>query len=56
MFEYAFNAKAEAEMVRGAVEASLDSGIVSADIASGNIAFSTSDIGDWIADYISKGR
>lgn len=53
MFEYAFNLKAEGQMIRDAVNASMDEGIVTEDIAEGK-ASKTSEVGDWIANYIRE--
>jgi 3-isopropylmalate dehydrogenase len=53
MLESAFELKEEAKMIRDAVDASLDQGKVTEDLDKEN-AMSTSDVGDWIADYISK--
>jgi 3-isopropylmalate dehydrogenase len=53
MFEYAFNLPAEAEMIRKAVEASLEEGVVTEDINRENPA-TTSGVGDWLAEYISQ--
>lgn len=53
MLESAFELKEEAKMIRSAVDASLDQGKVTEDLDKEN-AMSTSDVGDWIADYISK--
>jgi 3-isopropylmalate dehydrogenase len=52
MFEYAFNLKDEAESIKTAVDASLENGIVTEDIAEGVKPSSTSDVGDWIAGQI----
>ncbi|MDR0796970.1 MAG: 3-isopropylmalate dehydrogenase [Tannerella sp.] len=52
MFEYAFDLKEEAELIRKAVAESLIANVVTEDIAGGNKPYSTSEIGDWIADYI----
>jgi 3-isopropylmalate dehydrogenase len=49
MFEYAFNLQAEGREIRDAVEASVDAGIVTQDIASGGKAYGTSEVGEWIA-------
>ncbi len=51
MLESAFNLKDEATMIRKAVDASLDQGKVTEDIDKEN-AISTSEVGDWIAEYI----
>jgi 3-isopropylmalate dehydrogenase len=53
MFEYAFNLPEEAEMIRKAVAASLDEGVVTEDIDRTR-ASSTSQVGDWIAAYIKE--
>jgi 3-isopropylmalate dehydrogenase len=55
MFEYAFNLKAEAEAIRHAVTASMQAGIVTEDIASGNKAYGTSEVGEWIASFLISG-
>ena len=52
MFEYAFKLKKEAEDIKAAVDASLDEGIVTEDIAENVKPSSTSDVGDWIANQI----
>ena len=54
MFEYAFSLVEEGSMIRRAVAASLDEGIVTEDLADGGKAYSTSEVGDWIANYISN--
>ncbi len=53
MFEYAFNMPDEGKIIRDAVNASLEAGVVTADIAEGK-AFKTSEVGDWIAEWITK--
>ncbi len=54
MFEYAFDLQNEGTIIRKAVAASMDAGIVTEDIASGNKAYSTSEVGDWIVDFVKK--
>lgn len=54
MFEYAFELKAEGALIRKAVDASMDARIVTEDIALGNKPSTTSQVGDWIVDYIKK--
>ena len=54
MFEYAFNLMEEGALIREAVNASMDAGIVTEDIANGAKAYSTSEVGDWIANYIAN--
>ncbi|WP_339738281.1 3-isopropylmalate dehydrogenase [uncultured Sunxiuqinia sp.] len=53
MFEYAFSLMDEGKLIRKAVAASMDAKVVTEDIAEGK-AYKTSEVGDWIADYISK--
>ena len=53
MFELAFNLKNEAEIIRTAVEKSIEADCVTEDLNRSNPK-STSDVGDWIADYIIK--
>jgi 3-isopropylmalate dehydrogenase len=53
MFEYAFDLKDEGKIIRDAVDASLTQKFVTEDIAEGQ-AYKTSEVGDWIADYIAK--
>lgn len=53
LFEYAFDLKEEGKIIRDAVDASLTEKIVTEDIAEGQ-AYKTSEVGDWIADYIAK--
>ena len=53
MFEYAFSLMDEAKAIRNAVNASLAEGIVTEDISEGK-AYKTSQVGDWIANYIEK--
>ena len=54
MFEYAFDLHEEGQAIRDAVAASMAAGIVTEDIAQGGAPYSTSAVGDWIADYILK--
>lgn len=54
MFEYAFGLKEEAALIRQAVDASMTSGIVTEDIASGKRSYKTSEVGRWIVDYINS--
>jgi len=53
MFEYAFGLTEEANMIRMAVDASLDAGIVTEDIEKDK-ASKTSEVGDWLANYIKN--
>jgi len=52
MFEYVFQLKDEAEAIKKAVDASLNEGIVTEDIAENVKPSSTSEVGDWIARHI----
>jgi len=54
MFDLAFNLKTEAEIIRTAVEKSIESDCVTEDLNKIHPK-STSHVGDWIADYILKG-
>ncbi len=53
MFEYAFKLNEEAALVREAVEKSLAENFVTEDLTSDH-PHSTSEVGDWIANYILK--
>lgn len=53
MFEYAFNLMDEGKLIRQAVAASMEAGVVTVDIAEGQ-SYSTSEVGDWIAAWIEK--
>jgi 3-isopropylmalate dehydrogenase len=53
MFEYAFDLQAEGAIIRKAVDASLDAKVVTVDISTEK-PFSTSEVGDWIADWVAK--
>jgi len=52
MFEYAFDLKEEAKMITEVVDKSLAEGIVTEDIADNSKAYSTSEVGDWLASQI----
>jgi len=54
MFEYAFDLKEEGKVIREAVDASMEACIVTEDIAEKGKSYSTSEVGDWLADYITK--
>jgi len=55
MLEYAFSLMEEGALIRKAVEASIVAGAVTEDLTDDkSIALSTSAVGDWIVDYISK--
>jgi 3-isopropylmalate dehydrogenase len=53
MFEYAFGMMQEGALIRKAVAASLEANVVTEDISKEH-AKSTSDVGDWITQYIEK--
>lgn len=52
MFEYAFGLMEEGKAIRRAVAASIEQGIVTEDLAEGGKAYSTSEVGDWVAAHI----
>ncbi|MCD7914631.1 MAG: 3-isopropylmalate dehydrogenase [Tannerellaceae bacterium] len=54
MFEYAFNLMKEGQAIRDAVTAFMAANVVTEDIAEQGKACTTSEVGDWIADFISK--
>lgn len=53
MFEYAFDLKEEGALIRKAVAASMQEGVVTIDIAEGK-SYKTSEVGDWLAAWIAK--
>nr|WP_319400349.1 3-isopropylmalate dehydrogenase [uncultured Carboxylicivirga sp.] len=44
----------EAQAVRDAVNKSLEEGVVTEDISRGDKSYKTSEVGDWLADFIKK--
>jgi 3-isopropylmalate dehydrogenase len=54
MFEYAFKLESESQLIKDAVDASLLEKIVTVDIADQGKAYSTSEVGDWIENYINS--
>ena len=55
MFEYAFNLKKEADLVRKAVDESMNQNIRTSDIqVEGEKGYSTTEVGEWIVNYIKK--
>lgn len=52
MFEYAFGLMEEGKAIRKAVASSIEQGIVTEDLAEGGKAYSTSEVGDWVAAHI----
>lgn len=56
MFEYSFNLKEEGAMIREAVNASLEAGIVTEDIADGGKIYKLSEVGEWITEYIKTSK
>ena len=52
MFEDTFGLKDEANLIRKVVELSLEKSIVTEDLADGNKAYKTSEIGDWLVKEI----
>jgi 3-isopropylmalate dehydrogenase len=53
MFEYAFKLNDESTEIRNIVDKSLAEGVVTIDIAGSDQAYSTSEVGDWIAAQIN---
>jgi len=54
MFEYGFNLPAEGALIRKAVNASLEAGIVTEDIADGGTSYHTSEVGTWIREFLVR--
>ncbi|MDR0698081.1 MAG: 3-isopropylmalate dehydrogenase [Tannerella sp.] len=54
MFEYAFDLQDEGCAIREAVAASMDAGVVTEDISQDGKSYSTSEVGDWIAEEIKR--
>lgn len=54
MFEYAFELPEEGACIRAAVAASMDAGVVTSDIANGETPNTTTEVGEWIVNYILK--
>ncbi len=54
MFEYAFKLTEEAALIREAVEQSIVEEFVTVDIAEIAVGQSTSEVGDWMANYIKN--
>lgn len=54
MFEYALGMAEAGALIREAVRASIDAGMVTVDIAGGEKSCSTSEVGDWLAAYVAK--
>ncbi len=54
MFEYAFDMNEEGKLIRDAVTASMEAGIVTEDIADGAKSYSTSEVGEWIVEWIKN--
>ncbi len=53
LLEYALNLPKEANAIRAAVDASLAAEVVTEDITTGK-AYKTTEVGDWLANYILK--
>ena len=56
MFEYSFGLMEEGKIIRAAVEASLEQGIVTVDLApdADAMSYSTSQVGDWIGNWVKS--
>lgn len=53
MFEYGFNLPEEGALISEAVNASLEAGVVTEDIADGGKVYGTDQVGEWIVNYIA---
>ena len=56
MFEYAFDLKEEGKSIREAVDASIAAHVVTEDIAGSGKAYTTSEVGGWIRDFLIAGN
>lgn len=54
MFEYAFDLKVEAALIREAVEKSIEEEVVTQEISNTDKSYSTSEVGEWICKYIER--
>ncbi|NWJ51142.1 MAG: 3-isopropylmalate dehydrogenase [Bacteroidetes bacterium] len=54
MFEYAFNLMPEGALIREAVEQSIVQGIMTVDLSGTGKAYSTTEVGEWIINYIKN--
>jgi len=54
MFEYAFDLQEEGKLIRDAVTASMDAGIVTEDISGEGKACKTTEVGEWIVEWIKN--
>ncbi len=54
MLEYAFELSEESHLIKKAVEESLNQNFITADLSDQDKSYSTSEVGDWIACYISS--
>jgi 3-isopropylmalate dehydrogenase len=48
-----FGLQQEGKTIRQAVQASMDQGIVTADLAGGGKAYSTTQVGEWVVNYVA---
>jgi len=54
MFEYAFNLMEEGALIREAIDQSIEQGIVTIDIAGDQKSYSTTEVGEWVVNYIQN--
>ena len=54
MFEYSFNLEKESNIIKQAVQHSLKEKITTQDISGNDKTYSTSDVGDFICNYINS--
>lgn len=54
MFEYAFDGAKEGALIREAVAASMNAGVVTEDLVKEAKAYKTHEVGEWLVDYIKE--
>ena len=54
MFEYAFNLMEEGALIREAIDKSIEQNIVTIDLSGDAKSYSTSEVGEWVVNYIQN--
>jgi 3-isopropylmalate dehydrogenase len=54
MFEYAFGLMQEGALIREAIDQSIEQGIVTVDLSGDAKPYSTSEVGEWVVNYIKN--
>src|ERR1035437_6140861 len=54
MFEYAFGLMQEGALIREAIDQSIEQGIVTEDLSGDAKSYSTSEVGEWVVNYIKN--